>query len=129
MKKHFAIFALLLLAACGDARQTCIIKSTKELQTVRGLIAKTEANIARGYGMETKVEPVVFTTICVGSGIGNHGRVGYCSRSEPRTSRVPVTIDVDAERRKLRTLRKKEAELKAASVSAVQRCELAHPKN
>lgn len=126
MTRVLAFLSLTLLAACADPRQACINGATKDLSIVQDLISDTEATIERGYAIQTETRTVLYTDFCIGTGISN-GHFSFCNRVQPVTSRTPVAVDLGAERRKLRSLKRKEAELKAKSANAIQRCELAHP--
>ena len=126
--KHFIVLSgLLALAACTDPKQACINDATKDLTIVQGLIADTEATLERGYAIHTAARTVLYTDFCIGTGVRN-GHFSFCNRAQPVTSRKPVAVDLDAERRKLRSLKQKEAELRARSANNIQRCELAHPE-
>lgn len=122
------IAPLLVLAACGDPRTACINKATKDLGVVQSLIAQTQLNIDRGYAVETRTSSRISTNFCIGSGRRNLG-LQICNRSEPTERRVPVAIDLRTETEKLRSLKSKEAELRAASANKIQRCELEFPKS
>ncbi len=126
MKTLTALTCLTLLVACADARQSCITDAGKDLVIVQGLISDTQATLDRGYAVQTQTRAVLYTDFCIGTGIRN-GRFSFCNRVQPVTSRTPVAVDLDAERRKLRSLQRKEVELKAKTANEIQRCELAHP--
>ena len=125
MKPVFAVLGLLSLAACTDPREACVRQASKDLSIVRALIADTEATLARGYAIETETRTVLYTDFCFGTG-RNHGRFRFCTHASPVTNRVPVAVDLEAERGKLRSLRSKEAELRRSTADEIQKCELAH---
>lgn len=126
MKRTALILSLFVLAGCANPRQDCIDDATKDLRIVQGLIADTEATLERGYAIQTETRTVLYTDFCIGTGIRN-GHFSFCNRAQPVTSRTPVAVDLSVERKKLLSLKRKEAELKARSANNVQRCELAHP--
>ncbi len=125
MKPLHLIILPLLIAACVDPGQACRKEATKDLQTVRALIEETEQTIARGYAIKTGSRNIAYTDFCLGTGHSNVG-VSFCNRIEPVRTEKPVAVDLNEERRKLASLRQKEAELSRNSAIALQRCELAN---
>lgn len=124
--KKLLILPVLFLAACADPRQACLNDAVKDLRIVQALIADTQATIQRGYAIQTETRTVIYSNFCVGTGF-DHGRFTFCNYPQPVTTRTPVAVDLDAERRKLRSLRSKERELKRESLLAQQRCEQQFP--
>jgi len=121
-----ALVALMLpaLAACASPQVRCERAATSDLRTVTELIAETEATLERGYAWRTEERTVrVGLTGCIGGG----GLIytGVCAGEETRTVRRPVAVDLDAERRKLDSLRRKQAELRAEAAVAVAQCRAA----
>ncbi|NNK78320.1 MAG: hypothetical protein HKP40_06370 [Litoreibacter sp.] len=127
MKILTLLFLVLLLAGCGDPRTKCIKDASRDLSVIQELIADTEATIARGYAIQTETRTVVYTDFCFGSHRYNRGSFQFCNRAQPVVSKKPVAVDLDEERRKLRSLRQKEEELRRRAALDVQKCELAHP--
>lgn len=125
--KHLLIAPLLILAACTSPRDACLSDAVTDLKVVQALIADTEATIARGYAIQTETRTVIYTNFCVGTGLGGNGRFSFCNTAQPVTSRVPVAVDLNAERRKLASLKTKEAELRRSSLLRQQRCEQRYP--
>ncbi|WP_051153806.1 hypothetical protein [Litoreibacter arenae] len=125
--KRILIAPLLLLAACASPRDACLQDATKDLRIVQALIADTQATIDRGYAIQTETRTVIYTNFCVGTGLGSDGRFSFCNYPQPVTTKKPVAVDLDAERRKLRSLKAKETELRRESLLAQQRCELKFP--
>ncbi len=126
MNRPLALTALLMLAACTDPRQACLKEASKDLNVVQALIADTEATISRGYAIQTETRNVIYTDFCIGTG-GRKGGFQFCNRSQPVTSEKPVAVDLNEERRKLRSLKRKEAELQSRTLRDMRRCELTHP--
>ncbi|MFY0692876.1 MAG: hypothetical protein JXR14_13265 [Paracoccaceae bacterium] len=127
MKILVPLFVVVLLAGCGDPRSKCIKDASKDLSVIQELIADTEATIARGYAIQTETRTVVYTDFCFGSHRYNRGSFQFCNRAQPVVSKEPVAVDLDAERRKLKSLREKEAELRRRTALDIQKCELANP--
>ncbi len=122
---RFAPFILICaLGACATSEKLCIQDATKDLKIVQSLIATTEANLLRGYAVETRERRVVFTDFCLGTGRSNVG-VSFCNRAEPVVERTPVAIDTASELRKLRELKRREAKLLEGIPAALQACEKA----
>lgn len=112
-----------MLAACATPYETCLQQASRDLRIVRALIDDTEATLERGYAIQTETRTVLYTDFCLGTG-RNHGRFRFCTRAQPIQSRVPVAVDLDAERNKLRSLRTKESQLVRDTAVAQQLCAL-----
>jgi len=127
MRPLFTLAATMALVGCTTAYESCVTQVTKDLKIVRSLIADTEATIDRGYAIQTEQRYVNYTTFC----IGHHDTIGvnFCTRPHPVVSKKPVAVDLDAERRKLRSLKRKEKELESRSAKLVAECEAKHPKS
>lgn len=121
MTRFTPIIFFCVLAACATPEKRCIEDATKDLKVVQSLIATTEANLLRGYAIETRERNVVFTDFCIGGGRSNVG-VSFCNRAEPRVQRTPVAIDTVAERRKLKELKRREARLLEGIPAALDAC-------
>ncbi|WP_134016038.1 hypothetical protein [Litoreibacter halocynthiae] len=128
LMRKILIVPLLLLSACASPRETCMQNAVKDLRIVQALIADTQATIDRGYAIQTETRTVIYTNFCVGTGIGSDGRFSFCNYPQPVTTKKPVAVDLDQERRKLRSLKAKETELKRESLLQQQRCELEFPE-
>jgi hypothetical protein len=126
--KKVLIAPLLLLAACASPRDTCMQDAVSDLRIVQALIADTQATIDRGYAIQTETRTVIYTNFCIGTGIGGDGRFSFCNYPQPVTTQKPVAVDLNQEKRKLRSLKQKEVELKRDSLLKQQRCELEFPE-
>jgi len=119
--------ALCLLAACATPREACLRAATAELRTLDRLIARTEADLARGYALEREPYSAATLDFCVGSGRFHDGLglgLRYCPDVETRYREVPVAIDPAAERRKLAQLRSRRAEEAQRAAAAAEACPL-----
>ena len=114
-----ALPALALLAACADPRGACVENALRDVRVLEDLIAETERNIDRGYA--TQAEPTVRTgvSLCVSPA----NPLGVCTTTRTDIRERPVTIDLTAERRKLRQLREREAVLRERARLEVMACE------
>ena len=118
--------AALLLAACASPLERCIASAERETRTVERLIAETEGNIARGYGVEVRTDVRTRMVFCDWPERPAGAPLRMCPINEPVQRRVPVAIDREAERGKLATLRDRRAELDGPTALAVQRCRAQH---
>ena len=129
--RKLLIAPVMLLAACTNPLEDCKQDAVKDLRIVQALIADTQATIDRGYAIQTETRAVIYTSFCLGTGRGRHGhghgQFTFCNHSQPVTTKTPVAVDLEAEQRKLASLKRKEAELERESRLNKQRCELAHP--
>lgn len=127
MLKPCAFLAVLLLSACLDPQQACLDRADRDLRVVRNLIDDTEATLARGYAIRSETRIVNYNTFC----LGHHGRHNtgavFCDRTRVVTSRTPIAVDLNVERRKLESLKRKEQELQAKTQSALASCETSEP--
>ncbi len=117
MRLPFACLCLAALAACATERERCIARASEDLRIVDRLIIETEETIDRGYAIEVDRIRVRRTGFCT-ERLSNGSLVRLpCTDTDTYTVRRTVAVDLDAERRKLASLREKRPEL-------VQRAEL-----
>lgn len=116
----------LVLAACASPQEQCIQTATKDLNVLRTLIAESEATIERGYALQTEQRLIAYTNFCV----GHYGDVGvtFCREVQPVTRTKPVAVDLDEERRKLKSLKRKERELVQKSDTMIAQCKAQFPE-
>lgn len=122
--KYLFITSLVTLAACASPQETCKTKATQDLRIVQSLIVEAEETLARGYRYETKTRLIPSLEICFG-GERRYTNVSFCHRNVPVTNRKPVAVDLEEERRKLRSLKAKEAELQRQAARDLPQCETA----
>lgn len=115
----------LVLAACASPRERCVARATQESRTVEGLIASVEANLARGYAIDSR--PGVRTRLDYCN--APDGTTRLCPRNEPVMRREAVAIDVAAEKRKLDGLRERRARLLDAAREAERLCAARYPSD
>ncbi len=122
--RRFIILALLPLAACATPLERCIASATKELRVLSGLISSTQANINRGYAVETENYFVTEEQVC-----GQvDGKPVYCEVPVAESREVPVAIDLDVEQAKLNSLLTKRAELADRAEAAIESCSIQYPE-
>ena len=120
--------AALALTACATPREACIGSVQRELRTLDRLIATTEANIARGYGLEARQEVRTVQGTCEGTTEDGSTFTFRCPETQTRTTQVPVAIDLNAERRTLASLQERRAQQQAATDVAIQQCIARNPE-
>lgn len=114
---------LLALAGCATPQEQCISNASRNINVLERLIAQTEANIERGYGVKT-IERIV------PDGYRNCGTPEEpvrCAKTRVERETVPVAIDLNAEQSKLNSLiARRNADAKAVSATIAQ-CRAAYP--
>ncbi|MBV1866736.1 MAG: hypothetical protein KUG69_02345 [Marinosulfonomonas sp.] len=122
--RRIMFLALLLLAACATPQQACIYRAGNDIRVMDKLIAKTEGNISRGYGLRAETYFINQRQVC--------GRVDdkkvYCDVPVASSREVPVAIDLNVEKAKLASLVAKRKELAKRSAAIIAECKLAHPE-
>jgi hypothetical protein len=126
MRQILSLVAIFLLAGCATPREACVASATRDLNVVRALISQSEGNLNRGYAVRRVQTQSVYSVICPGTG-GKHGPIEWCERTHTFNKKVPEAIDLSTERRKLRDLRVKEAQLSRKSSRAIQQCNQSFP--
>ena len=116
-----SLAALLILAACATPQERCVNAATEDLRVVNALIAETRANIARGYAIVREPETRVGIRFCT----GRSNNLVLCTDNETTNRERPVALDLDAERRKLRSLEEKRRELEVRTRRDIAACEAA----
>jgi hypothetical protein len=128
MKKSLILLPLLALAACQTPREACISQATGQLNVINRLIAETEANIARGYGLAQRQEIVTRQDICVVTNEDGSESRFICDKQEIITIDEPVALDLRAEQAKLNSLRDQQAQLTRSTQQTIQACIAANPE-
>ncbi len=111
--------ALALFAACANPRAACVENAMRDVRVLEELIAETERNLDWGYALQA--EPTVRTAVSLCLTPANP--LGVCTTTRSDVRERPVAIDMAAERRKLRQLREREAELRERARLEVMACE------
>lgn len=124
-----------LLSACGTPQERCISSVTRDLRVVDRLIAETDANLRRGYGLQDVTVFHDVWTLCPGFPSGSiAGEPApapvpqMCWDSQPVTYQKPVAIDLAAENAKLSGLLTKRKELAAAAAPMIAQCQVQYPE-
>ena len=127
MRKALFVLPLLLLTACQTPREACISQAQSELTVVNRLIAQTEANLTRGFGLEERQDVQIRRDTCEITNPDGTTSTFRCDRQEVVTNNVPVALDLNAERAKLASLREQQATLGARVQAAIQQCIAIYP--
>lgn len=114
------IFAL-TLTACSQ-RDQCERRATTDLRVLTSLIAETQANLTRGYGLQEIERPVERRYTCKVRQPDGTMLTQICTGIDMRTERKPVAIDLDAEAAKLRSLKARQIQMKDQAAEALAQC-------
>ncbi|MGB7271635.1 MAG: hypothetical protein WBC90_19195 [Albidovulum sp.] len=121
-----SIAAFLILASCGTPREQCIRNATSKTRTLDQLIAKSQANLSRGYRYETQNRQRFEWIICDSYRHGKGPRM--CFEPVADSVEVPVAIDPAAEQRTLANLIERRAVLQQRAKAAVAACLATYPE-
>ncbi len=120
-------FAPLLLAlpavlgACAEAaRDQCLRAAVEEVRTIDGLIAETEAGVARGYGISRQTVPYLERRRCADG-------AGTCLYTETEVIETPKAIDPRSESRKLGLLRARREAAVPRALHHIATCKARYP--
>jgi hypothetical protein len=128
MRNLLILLPLLGLAACISPRDACIAQASRDLSVVTQLITQTESNIARGFGLDQRQEVRSVPRICYRERPDGTVDSEICEDTYVRNVSVPVTIDLDQERRKLRQLKEQRTRLAHSTQAAIQQCMATYPE-
>lgn len=117
-----------VLAACGTPQERCISGATAPLRPVDRLIAETQGNISRGYGLQaTTIYRDVWVPCYAGYG-PYRAPGGMCIDEQAQIIEQPVAVDIAEEKVKLAQLQAKRKELAAQASSQVAACKATYPE-
>jgi hypothetical protein len=128
--KRLTLPVLALLAACGTPQEQCISYNTRDLRTVDRLIIETEGNLERGYAFETVTEYDEYWGYCAQPQTTGSPPVParLCLRERAITVDRPKAIDLNAEARKLESLKVKRKELARKAEAVIAQCKAEYPE-
>lgn len=118
-----AVPALVFLVACVTPRQACESQATGELRTIDALIAETQGNLARGYGLEQSQEVRSRRELCDGRREDGTTFRYFCDRTDVVDVERPVALDLRAEQAKLDSLLDRRALLQDGVAARLQACQ------
>lgn len=128
MRKALILLPLMALVACQTPREACISQAGRDLNVLNRLIAQTEANLARGYGLAERQDIVTQPDICTIDNADGSVSTFRCDKQEVVTTEVPVALDLNAERDKLRSLVQQQTELQRRANATIQQCVASYPE-
>ena len=115
---HLKLLLLPLpLLGCISAEESCVRSATAEYRVIDALYEETQANIERGYGLETVDDVVNRLVPCV-----KNGKRGFCQEPTLRKRQEAVAINVEDERRILSQLQITRAKAGREADRAVSEC-------
>ncbi|GAD55908.1 MAG: hypothetical protein ACJASC_000697 [Limimaricola cinnabarinus] len=118
----------LVLAACATPRESCLSSVGQQGRVIDALISQTRGNVARGYAIEEREELRTRRELCEFR--RDDGSIGrrFCNRTTAEDVRVPVTIDIEAEKVKLDQLLARREALIPAEATAKAQCVARYPQ-
>ena len=128
MRAPVLLVPLLALVACATPREQCISQGTRDLRVINSLISETQGNLSRGYALAEQQEVRVLRRSCEGTNADGSTFRFPCEETETFTRNVPVAIDLNAERAKLRSLQERQVLEQRRARAATQQCIAIHPE-
>tara|TARA_R110002167_G_scaffold366382_1_gene595629 strand:- start:16344 stop:16727 length:384 start_codon:yes stop_codon:yes gene_type:complete len=114
-------------AACATPREACLSQVNKDQSVLERLVVETRGNLARGYAVETQQKMREVRAICRSTLPDGTEIKTRCTKTQVREVRVPVAIDLNAERAKLASLEERQQQMQANAQVARQQCLAANP--
>ncbi|MFY0596500.1 MAG: hypothetical protein JXQ85_08735 [Cognatishimia sp.] len=121
-RAYIWIAGCMVLAACATPRAQCEARVDSNIKALKQAIATSEANLARGYAIETEVTPRLRYGLCVGG-----ANVESCLKTEYDTKKRPVAIDLEEEQRKLASAKRRLQSEERQRASAFAECAANYP--
>ncbi|WP_333713073.1 hypothetical protein [Yoonia sp.] len=128
MRLALILLPLAAVAACATPREQCVNAAMRDSRVLSALITETEGNLARGYALKTETDIRTVSRSCQGRTSEGTTFRFPCDETVTVDRTVPVSIDLNAERAKLASLRERLATEQAAANAAVSQCIAIHPE-
>ena len=128
MRLLLAFAPLAVMAACVSPQQQCLTDATRELRINDALIAKTQANLDRGFAVDVEQRVSTRPGFCRDDRIGATQRYSFCNQVRVRNVGVPEPINTRIEQETLDQLIDKRAQLQRAAQSRVGQCRALYPQ-
>jgi hypothetical protein len=125
--RYLTLALLPLVVACATPREACLANVGSDLRVINGLIATTRGNLDRGFAIETRQDIREVRATCTSELPDGTLIKTTCKEVDVRDVRVPVAIDLNAERSKLSSLEERQQQLQINAQSARQQCIAANP--
>ena len=128
MRLNYIVLPL-LLTACASPQERCISDANRELTIINDLVNETKGNVARGFAVGIEEEVIVRRGLCDGETEDGIAIKVACDRTITLERRVPVAIDLNAERAKLASLIERQNELQSKLNARVDQCRAQFPES
>lgn len=123
------LFALpVLLVACATPQESCVNNASRDLRVLTGLIAETRGNLQRGFALVERQEFRTVRTTCKGENEDGSTFLFRCEKAKTVTRRLPVAIDLNAERAKLQSLEERQRQMQVNLQGAIAQCQAQFPE-
>lgn len=131
MFRTLPLVALLAVSACvgtqSSDRDRCISRAGAQLTTLNRLIAETQANVARGYALETVRDVRTIDRTCRGQNADGTSFRYPCPETIESTRRVPVAINLNDEQDKLNSMVARRTEMERSVQATIAQCQATYP--
>ena len=117
-----------ILASCATPRESCLASVGQDQRVLNQLIIETRGNLHRGFAIETEQKFREVRTICKSELPDGTEIRTACKETQVRDVKVPVAIDLNAERAKLQSLEERQRQMQVNSEAARQQCLALHPE-
>lgn len=128
MRPLIVLAPLALLAACATPQEQCLSNVTQALRINASLIAQTQGNLDRGYGLETEQRIASSARVCYEREIDGDISPNFCDVPEYRTVTKPVPVNLRVERETLDQLLAKRAVLERQAAAGTAQCRALYPE-
>ncbi len=128
MRSSLILLPLVALAACSTPREQCIGGANRQVATLDRLIAETQGNIDRGFGIFETEDVRVLRRTCEDTRDDGTVFRYQCDKTETFTRREPVALNIAEERVKLTQLQQRRTQAAAQAQAAIQQCIAVHPE-
>lgn len=123
MKRLAALALLLFTAACSPLEQ-CLMEAGTEVRRLERQIRETRGNVERGYAIHRQTVPVRILGTCLDA-----NKQPYpCEQIDYEEIETPVSIDIDAERRKLADQERRLTGALSRREAALAQCRATYPE-
>jgi hypothetical protein len=122
MRLALSLASLAVLAACATPQEQCLAGVNRDLGINAELIAQTQTNLSRGFAVEERQSLRERNRLCRGTTESGEAVLTRCEQVDVRTRRVPVAIDLNAERDKLASLTQRRDALINGRADAQAQC-------
>ncbi|MGQ0610734.1 MAG: hypothetical protein ACT4N9_06485 [Paracoccaceae bacterium] len=128
--RRLSLISLGLLAACASPQENCIAGATRDAHVINGLVAETEANLLRGYALQTVVVLEKDWVDCTPppTEAEPFPAPKMCLADVPVEKTQAVAIDLRAEAAKLDSLRQQQVRLSEQAHAEIAQCQTLYPE-